>query len=268
MERTKKAWINGIFLIITLAVNALGAFGFINGLTQKEISDKYMTLITPSPSTFSIWSVIYLLLLASVIVMIVKKDEPYYQKAIDSISSLFIISSVLNIAWIVSFSFELVELSVLFIFGFVIALALILKKLLEIQEGKRWLLPLTFGLYTGWLFIATVVNSAAALVKLNWSGFGLSEETWAIIILAVAVLLVIGVVLILRNAAFPLPIAWAYFGIYQFLKSPEGFGGAFSTLQTVSLVGLAVLVIFALIQFYRNEFSVLPETEDEVLAVR
>jgi hypothetical protein len=33
-------------------------------------------------------------------------------------------------------------------------------------------------------------------------------------------------------------------------------------------VGLAVLVIFALIQFYRNEFSVLPETEDEVLAVR
>ncbi|MCK9245472.1 MAG: hypothetical protein M0P11_00765 [Anaerolineaceae bacterium] len=267
MNRTSKAWINAIFLIITLAVNALGAFGFINGLTQKEISDKYMTLITPGPSTFSIWSVIYLLLLVSVIIMIIKKDDPYYQKAIDRISSLFIISSILNIAWIVSFSYELVELSVLFIFSFVIALALILKKLLEIQEGKRWLLPLTFGLYTGWLFIATVVNIAAALVKLNWSGFGLSQENWAIIILAVAVLLVLGVVLILRNAAFPLPIAWAYFGIYQFLKSPEGFSGEFSTLQTVSLVGMSVLVVVALIQFYRNEFSVLPDTDVELPAV-
>ncbi len=259
MNSIKKAWINLVFLVITLAINTMGAIGLINGLTQKEISDKYVTLITPSSTTFSIWSVIYSLLLISMIVMIIKKNDPYYQKAIDHISVLFWISCAMNTAWIVLFSFVQIELSVLFIIGFVITLALICGKLLEIREGRRWLLPVSFGLYTGWLFIATVVNIAAALVKLNWSGFGLSQDAWGMIILAIAIVLLIGVMLKIRNAIFPLPVAWAYLGIYQYLKSPEGFKGEFATLQTVALVGMAVLILIAAIQFYRNHFSVLPE---------
>lgn len=81
METSKKAWINGLFLAVTLVINTLGALGFINGLSQKEISDMFVTLITPSPSTFSIWSVIYSLLIISIIVMIVKKDDLYYKSA-------------------------------------------------------------------------------------------------------------------------------------------------------------------------------------------
>lgn len=259
MSRTNKAWINLIFLVVTLAINALGAIGIINGLTQKQISDMYVTLITPGPATFSIWSVIYSLLLISMIVMIVKKNDPYFQKAIDSVSTLFRISCLLNIVWIITFSYVLVELSTLFILGFVITLALLGMKLLEIREGKRWLLPLSFGFYSGWLFIATVVNSAAALVKLKWNGFGLSAEVWGIIMLSVAIILLVGVLLKLRNAVFPLPVAWAYFGIYQFLKSDAGFGGAYGTLQIVSILGIAVLVIIAIAQFVRNGFSLLPK---------
>ncbi|MHC1770170.1 MAG: tryptophan-rich sensory protein [Flexilinea sp.] len=258
MDRTKKAWINGLFFVVTLAINTLGAIGLINGLSQKQISDMYLTLITPSPATFSIWSVIYSLLLISVIVMIARKNDVYYDNAVDQITNLFRISCVLNIAWIVSFSYVLVELSLLFILGFVITLALICQKLLKIQDKKRWLLPLTFGLYTGWLFIATVVNTAAALVKLKWNGFGFTNDTWAIIILIIAVFLVIFVLSKNRNAAFPLPVAWAYFGIWQFLKAPEGFKGEFGLLQTVALAGMAVLIGVAAIQLYRNRFSLLP----------
>ena len=259
MNRVKQAWVNLIFLAVTLVFNTLGAIGLINGLTQKEISDMYVTLITPSPATFSIWSVIYSLLLISMITMIIKKDDPYYQRAVDQISNLFRISCTLNIAWIVTFSFVLVEISVLFILGFVITLALICMKLLEIREGKRWLLPASFALYGGWLFIATVVNSAAALIKLNWTGFGLSQETGGIIMLVVAILLLIGVVSKIRNAVFPLPIAWAYLGINQFLKSPAGFKGEFATLETVALIGMAVLVMISAILFVQNHFAVLPE---------
>lgn len=152
MGRTKKAWINGLFFVITLVVNTLGAIGIINGLSQKQISDMYITLITPSPFTFSIWSIIYLSLLASVIVMIVRKNDPYYQMAVDKISVLFRISCILNIVWIVAFSYVQLELSVLFILAFAITLSLICLKLVMIQEGKRWLLPLTFGLRTPWAF--------------------------------------------------------------------------------------------------------------------
>lgn len=259
METTKKAWINGLFLVVTLVINTFGALGFINGLSQKEISDMFVTLITPSPSTFSIWSVIYSLLIISIIVMIVKKDDSYYKSAVNQISTLFWVSCILNIAWIVAFSYVQIELSVLFILGFVITLSLICRKLLKIQDHKRWLLPLSFGIYTGWLFIATVVNIAAMLVKLKWNGFGIAADIWAIIILIIAILLVVAVLLKIRNAAFPLPIAWAYFGIYQFLNAPEGFNGEFGLLQNIALAGMVVLAALAVIQFYRNHLSLIPK---------
>lgn len=259
MENKKKAWINGLFLVVTLVINTFGALGLINGLTQKQVSDRYPTLITPSPATFSIWGVIYLLLLISVIVMIVKKDDPYYKRAINQITVLFRISCILNIAWIIAFSYVQIELSVFFILGLVITLTLICMKLLQINDGKHWLLPLSFGIYAGWLFIATVVNIAAALVKLQWNGFGIAEEIWAMVMLIVAIILVILVLSKIRNAVFPLPIAWAYFGIYQNLKAPEGFHGEFPLLQTIALAGMAVLVVLAMIQFYRNRFSIIPK---------
>lgn len=262
MGRTKKAWINGLFFVVTLSINALGALGLINGLSQKQISDTYITLITPSPSTFSIWSVIYSLLLISVIVMILRKDDPYYQSAVNQITALFRISCMLNIAWIITFSYVQIELSVLFISGFVITLSMICLKLLKIQDRNRWLLPLTFGIYTGWLFIATVVNIAAALVKLKWNGFGVAYDIWAIIILVIAILLIIFVILKIRNAAFPLPVAWAYFGIYKFLNAPDGFKGEFGLLQTIALAGMAVLIGVAAIQLYRNHFSLLPNSSN------
>lgn len=257
MDHTKKAWINGLFLIATLLVNGIGASGIINGLNQKEISDMYLTLITPIPSTFSIWSLIYILLFASIIVMIIKKKDEYYQKAINEISLLFRISCLFNIVWIVLFSFLLIEISSLFIFGFLITLSLICLKLRKIHEKNRFLLPLAFGLYTGWLMIATVVNISASLVKMQWNGFGISQEILAVITLIIAIILVFLVLQSNKNVVFPLPIAWAYFGIYQFLNSPEGFDGAYGFLQIVSLGGVVILIGMAAIQLYKNKYSLI-----------
>lgn len=258
METNKKAWINALFLVATLGVNALGAFGFINGLSQKDISDRYVTLITPSPSTFSIWSVIYTLLIISIAVMIIQKKDGYYQRAVDEITGLFRISCILNMGWIITFSFLQIAISTVLILAFVITLSLISLKLLDLQTSRRFLLPLTFGLYTGWLFIATVVNAAAALVQAKWNGFGQSPETWGIIMIIVAVGLIFLVNLKLRNAAFPLPIAWAFLGINLFLNSPLGFKGEYKLLPTVALVGMVVLIGLAAIQLYRNRFTVIP----------
>ena len=62
-----------------------------------------------------------------------------------------------------------------------------------------------------------------------------------------------------RNAIFPIPVAWAYWGIYQFLKSPEGFKGKFVLLQKVTLVGMAVLIGMAFIRFYFNRYGLFPK---------
>ena len=258
MNTLKKAWINGLFFIATLGVNTLGAMGLIYGFSQKQISDMYTTMITPSSSTFSIWSVIYLLLLTSLVVMIVKNRDPYYQNAINETSGLFRISCILNMAWIVAFSYLQIEISSLLIIGFAIVLAIICIRLGKIQEGNRFLLPLTFGLYTGWLFIATVVNIAVSLVKLKWDGFGLSQDTWASIILTLSVVLVFIVLEKISNAVFPLPVAWAYYGIYKYLNAPEGFKGEFILVQNIALGGMSLLIIIAAFKFYKNGFAILP----------
>lgn len=257
MKTKTKSWINAVLLVATLIVNGMGAFGLINDLSQKEISDMYVTLITPSPSTFSIWSVIYTFLIISIIVLIVKNNNSYYERAIDEISILFWLSCVLNVVWIVSFSYNLIGLSSIFIFAFLIVMVLIVKRIGKMQTKGRWLLPITFGLYSGWLFIATVVNIAAWLVKIEWNRFGVGAELWSVIILFIAVGLTLMVLLSTKNAIFPIPIAWAYFGIYQFLLAPEGFQGKYGLLQNVALIGIVLLIGLSVIQFYRNQYNVM-----------
>lgn len=253
-DTKKKAWANLALFILALIVNVLGATGFINGSSQAEVSDRYHTLITPAGFTFSIWSLIYGLLLFSFIVMIVRHEDSYYKQAIDSLSPLIWVSLAANILWIVSFSYIVIGLSTVFIFIYVISLALILKKLLKLDGSKRWLLPLAFGLNTGWLIIASVVNVAAYLVKMNWDGFGMTYDTWAMIIMLVALLLAIGVLLQVKNAAFTLPIAWAFFGISQELQT---FGES-QTLVAIALANAVILTLAAAYQWWKNKKAVIP----------
>jgi benzodiazapine receptor len=250
-----KSWINAILLLITLIVNGAGAFGLINNLSQKEVSDMYPTLITPSPSTFSIWSVIYTFLIISIVVMIIKNNNSYYERAINEISFLFWLSCALNIVWIVSFSYNLIGLSTIFIFAFLIIMVLVTKRIGKIQSQKRWLLPLTFALYSGWLFIATVVNIAAWLVKIEWGRFGIAAEIWSVAILLVAVVLTALILLNTKNAIFPIPIAWAYFGIYNVQLTTNGNT---LLLKSVSLIGIVLLVGVSAIQFYKNQYHIIP----------
>lgn len=47
-----------LMFIVTLVINGLTGAGII-GKSQKYISDKYMTLVTPPDYAFTIWAVIY-----------------------------------------------------------------------------------------------------------------------------------------------------------------------------------------------------------------
>lgn len=258
MNRLTKAWIGLILLIGTLVVNSFGAFGVFNGMSQRDISDMNRTLITPAPSTFSIWSLIYALLIGAAVVMILKNKEDYYGQAIDRIAYLFWLTSGLNMLWIVVFSFNLIGISALVILAFAITLSLLILQLGKIQTGKQWLLPAAFGMYTGWLLIATVVNISSWLVSIDWQGFGIAADVWGIIILIVAVVVTAVVTLITRNAILPIPVAWGYLGIYQSLNAADGYAGAYPSLALTALVGIRVLLVMTGIQLYLNHWQLMP----------
>ena len=60
--------VNIVVFIVTITVNMLaGSTTLLNGVTSGEISDMYLTLITPAGFTFSIWGIIYMLLLVFIV---------------------------------------------------------------------------------------------------------------------------------------------------------------------------------------------------------
>ena len=83
MDTKKKIGLNAIFFILTLVVNTLGGLGIINDMSQSDVSNKYFTLITPAGFTFSIWSVIYGLIAASLVVLYLRRETSYYQRDLD-----------------------------------------------------------------------------------------------------------------------------------------------------------------------------------------
>ena len=258
MKTKTKAWVNLALFIATLAINALGAFGFINNLSQKEISDKYPTLITPSSGTFSIWGVIYTLLLISLVYMIVKAKDDRTARTIEAVSLPFWVSSIANILWIVTFSYEWIGISTLLILLLVLSLAVLTSRLKAPEGIGQKVNALAFGLYNGWLIVATVVNVAAFLVQVNWDGFGLGADTWALIILVVALLLTALIQLRLRNAVLTLPHT-SYFYIYLHHHTIKNhYNGQYPAVIASTLVIAGAFVVIAVIVFILNKRCLLP----------
>lgn len=255
MSIKRKAWINVIMLLITFGVNFLGASGFINGMSQADVSDKYNTLITPAGFTFSIWSIIYTLLLVSLILMAIKSNQSYYKKTVELISVDIWLSLIFNMLWIVSFSFEWVGISTIFIFIYLYFLTRILMKLKTINQDGQWLIPVSFGLNAGWLFIASVVNVAAFLTQIEWSGFGISDNIWTGIIIVVATALAYIVGEKIDNAAFTLPIAWAFWGIFSALQDKN----VSTILLGLSIIANVVMILTAVKIFMQNNNAVFPK---------
>ena len=94
-----KSWINLLVFLITLIVNYLTASGIINGMSQKVVSNKFNTLITPAGFTFSIWGLIYFLIGISLIYMLVKDKETKVKNLIDILTPIFLLNLLLNILW-------------------------------------------------------------------------------------------------------------------------------------------------------------------------
>ena len=243
MKEKKPAILNLISLVFVFIFNYLTGTGLINNLSQKEISDMFPTALTPSPFAFSIWGVIYTLIAIATLLMLFRNKEREYNDTINAISAWFLVSSAANVLWTISFAYLQIALSTVLIFILLFSLIMIIKNLSKLGSSLKLIFPLAFGMYAGWVLIATVLNVSVTLVQVGWSGFGLSADLWANIILVVSLFIVFLVTINTKNAIIPLPVAWAYYAIY--IKS--GF--------IVSLIGLILLIGISLYQVYRNRYK-------------
>jgi hypothetical protein len=70
-----------------------------------------------------------------------------------------------------------------------------------------------FGLYLGWITVATVANVTDWLYLVEWNGFGINAQVWAVIMLAVASLLGLAMTFTRRDAGYLFVLVWAFIGI-------------------------------------------------------
>jgi len=204
----------GAFLL-TVVVNALANILPLNGKTTAEISDSYPNLFTPAGYVFSIWGIIYTLLLIFAVFQAAPKQRE--KLFLSKIGYLFVLSSIANVSWLFLWHYGQVVLSVIPMFALLGTLIAIYLRLQIGQSNvplkEKLCVHLPFSVYLGWITVAPIANVAAALTAVHWDGWGLGEVTWTILVIAVALIITLGVIFTRKDVAFSLVIVWALIGI-------------------------------------------------------
>ncbi|WP_213815427.1 tryptophan-rich sensory protein [Glaciihabitans sp. dw_435] len=145
------------------------------------------TPIAPAGPAFSIWSVIYLGLIAYAIWQLLpaQRTDPRQRRLGYPIAA----SLILNAAWILSIQFDQLALSVpvialllvVLVWAFRLCLATPPRTIVEtiVTDG-------TVGLYLGWVCVATAANVAALLTDVGFTGFGIDADVWAVVVVLIA----------------------------------------------------------------------------------
>ncbi|MBA2378394.1 MAG: tryptophan-rich sensory protein [Blastocatellia bacterium] len=223
----------------TIIFNYLAAMGHIGGVTPAEISDKYPTLLTPAGYAFSIWSLIYLGLVAFSIYQLLPANIARFR----NLRSLYIISAALNCAWIYFWHRDDIAICLALITALLISLFLINLKLMQFDGiGDFWAAKAPFGIYFGWVTAATLVNF---MITLAYWGVELSDTTRQVLAISLILLAAaLGVIVRFRmaNYLYPLAIAWALTAIavrqsgQTLLVAAAALGVVMCLIATLSLV--------------------------------
>ena len=237
--------LNLVALIAVLIINGLATSGTINGTDTGELSDAWPSLFTPAGYVFSIWGLIYTLLIVFAIYQLLpsQRNNPRLER----LGSMFVISSLFNIGWILAWHYQLIGLSWLLMLGILGTLIVIYQRLeigtSELRRSERIALQLPFSVYLGWITVATVANTAILLLDLGFTGGQLAPLLTVVVIAAAAA---IGYLVLRRRAdiAFGLVLVWAFAGIAAKQGAAEPLVTAGALVAAAFIAAFIALVIF------------------------
>jgi hypothetical protein len=249
---------NLIAVVLTVIVNALSAALPINGITPGEISDAIPNLFVPAGITFSIWSVIYVLLFlfafyqAKDLFKKEKEELPF----LDQIGIFFIVASIANISWIFFWhylAFTATYLSLIAMLILLVSLLLIYLRLdighADVPKREKYFVYTTFSVYLGWITVATIANVTAVLVQAGWDGSGLSEALWTDLVIIVGTLITVLMLLKRKDIAYSLVVVWAYAGI---LIKRLAAAIVFTDIIITTAICTAIIVVFIVLTVIRT----------------
>lgn len=243
---TLRQWAVVLATLVTLVVNTLANALPLNGLSTGAVSDQFSVYFVPAGYVFSIWGLIYLLLIGYTVYQALpaQRSDPALRK----IGWIYVIGAVANSAWIFFWHYQLFPLTVVMMLVLLVSLILIYMRLgigrTRTDASERWLVRLPFSVYLGWITVATIANVTDVISLIGWNGFGIAPQVWAVIMLAVALVVALLMTVFRRDAAYLLVLVWAFAGIgVKFISEPLVGIAAFSAAAVALLLAATSLLL-------------------------
>ncbi|MEM7657382.1 MAG: tryptophan-rich sensory protein [Bacteroidota bacterium] len=245
---------NIVGLIAVIFFNYVANTGVISGNTVGQVSNSFDSLFAPAGYTFAIWGVIYVGLIGFSIYQArdlfsnSRKNVPMLLQ----ITGWFGLTCAANIVWLVAWLNERIGVSWLLMLALLGGLVILYVQLgIGVRKPKdrmeQYFLLIPFSLYLGWICVATIANGSSFLVSLQWNGFGLPPELWAILMMAVASVLGIMFVIYRNDWVIAGVIAWALGGI-----AVKNFSQGSSSGQIVGMAAITGILALASAYFLRR----------------
>ncbi|MFX1367082.1 MAG: TspO/MBR family protein [Promethearchaeota archaeon] len=239
---------NILAIISTIIFNALVNIIPLNGVTSGEVSDSFPSLFTPPGYVFSIWGVIYTLLIVFMIYQArsSQSDASYLKQT----AIFYVIGGIINISWLVLFHYSF-GLPAIYAFtpiliGLFLVIMLYTYVKLEIGKtsvplGEKLAVHLPISVYAGWISLANIANIASVLNTII-PGIPIStQELWTALVIIVALVITLLMLVIRHDFAYGLVVIWATVGIAsKQMAIPIIF---YAAIGTAAVVALAILLL-------------------------
>lgn len=261
---------NALSLVLVVLVNALANILPIAGITTGEVSDSYVNLFAPAGITFSIWGVIYALLIGFTVLLILPRilGEERHEELLRRVSFWFIAANVLNSLWIFAWHYRWIGTSLLLIVGVFLtvgALYLILRRFPTQTWAEKLFIPIPFQIYFGWLTVAVIANITTYLVAIEWGGFGLPDALWTVVVIAAAAVIGSLVIWTKKDVFYTAVVIWALFGIILKRAGAQPIEWFVIVAAGLAIIGLVCMIYWQiLLRRFPPKSKVKPEVEVEI----
>ncbi|WP_341836075.1 hypothetical protein WJU16_24965 [Chitinophaga pollutisoli] len=254
----QQAFFNLIALLVVIGVNIMANTATLNGHTTGEVSDMYPNLFTPAGITFSIWSVIYLGLLAFAGYQLWIAFAPGREGELTSLmvrmGPWFLLNCLGNACWLFAWHYELIGISLLLMIFILYTLVRIHARF-RIADPKAPLAEKTFlffpfGVYFGWITIALFANLTIWGLAMGWNVYGVGGVYWTLLCMILGTLAALLMVFRFNNIWYGLTGIWAYYGIIlkrDAVASPDS-----PPIVAAGTIIMAVLALSILMQLLRK----------------
>ncbi|RPD46426.1 tryptophan-rich sensory protein [Hymenobacter sediminis] len=206
-------WAASAAIVGNIALNYVSQRYPFNGQTNAQVSYKYPTVLTPAGYTFSIWGLIFLSLLFYAVWQLLPNQRQ--NPLPDAVARPLVLANLLTGLWLVVFAYELLVPSAVVMLLILVSLAVVYGRARHFvrRQEAPWYTSVPFGLYLGWISVATVVNTTLTLGT-QWQPGPEESIEIAIVLVGITAGLALNVTRRFRELAYPATVAWGLMGIW------------------------------------------------------